>query len=197
MLTVAKSPIHTLGVFTDSPIPKDSVILRCSGQLRRSDELIDGVDDNAIQIGKDLYSGPTGGLEDYINHSCKPNSGLVVANGGASFRAIRDIEPGEEIVWDYSTTQVDKDWSMKCNCGASSCRKRIAYFRSLPSEIKKLYVMRGVVPDYAQTVDEGRKFKLVKGDPMIKRSPLKLISGTITMAVRAAPSNKTTGRNRS
>jgi SET domain-containing protein len=35
--------------------------------------------------------------------------------------ALRDINAGEELTVDYAQFS-DKDWSMKCNCGAESCK---------------------------------------------------------------------------
>jgi uncharacterized protein len=37
----------------------------------------------------------------YANHSCRPNAESVLANGKVMLRAIRAIEPGEEITYDY------------------------------------------------------------------------------------------------
>lgn len=62
--------------------------------------------------------------------------------------AIKDIEKGEEITWDYSTTMDEDIWEMDCNCGSKKCRKRIRDFKYLPKEIKERYVKLGIVPDY-------------------------------------------------
>ena len=59
---------------------------------------------------------------DYINHSCEPNIGL---NGLTEFVAMRDIEPGEEITFDYAISESDPWWTMRCECGRPSCRKLI------------------------------------------------------------------------
>jgi len=59
----------------------------------------------------------------YINHSCDPNCGCP-----GDYRrlvAIRDIEEGEEITYDYAMTEKEPDWSMKCKCGEPDCRKTI------------------------------------------------------------------------
>lgn len=34
-------------------------------------------EDYYVQVGKDIYLGPSGGAGDFINHSCEPNAGLV------------------------------------------------------------------------------------------------------------------------
>ncbi|KAE9547183.1 hypothetical protein FO519_009605, partial [Halicephalobus sp. NKZ332] len=58
--------------------------------------------------------------ERYMNHSCDPNlswidDDTVIAN--------RDIQPGEEVTYDYSTTEVTLPLTMECHCGSSDCRK--------------------------------------------------------------------------
>jgi SET domain-containing protein len=52
--------------------------------------------------------------ENYCNHSCSPNL-------DKNHTALRDINAGEELTVDYAQFS-DKDWSMKCNCGAESCK---------------------------------------------------------------------------
>lgn len=57
---------------------------------------------------------------DYINHSCEPNIGL---HGRTEFVAMRDIEPGEEITFDYAFSESRPLWGMSCGCGKPACRK--------------------------------------------------------------------------
>lgn len=49
------------------------------------------------------------------------------------------IEAHEELVIDYSTTELDPYWKMDCNCGASGCRKVLRSFQFLPHELKIKY----------------------------------------------------------
>ena len=58
---------------------------------------------------------------DFINHSCNPNCGI---KGHLQIVAMRDIESGEEITFDYAMTE-SSDYSMDCKCGAKNCRKTI------------------------------------------------------------------------
>ena len=105
------------------------------------------MEDKHVQIGKNRYMGPSGGLDDFVNHSCDPNSGLIIEKE-VTLIAIKDIKKGEEITWDYSTTMAEEDWGMDCNCGSKKCRKRIMDFYYLPEETKRKYEMLGIVPDY-------------------------------------------------
>ncbi len=60
---------------------------------------------------------------EYINHSCAPNCTLRQIHGHLIFFAVRDIQPGEEILLDYEESWHDD--SKKCQCGAPNCRGRI------------------------------------------------------------------------
>ena len=62
--------------------------------------------------------------------------------------AIRDIEVGEEISYDYSLTSVDDDWELICQCASANCRKIIGEFRFLPAQVRQRYINLGIVPDY-------------------------------------------------
>ena len=54
----------------------------------------------------------------YANHSCDPNTWWQ----GSVMIARRDIQPGEEVTYDYSSSDIDVEWDMECHCGSSNCR---------------------------------------------------------------------------
>lgn len=107
-----------------------------------------GPADRHVQIGPDLYLGPSGAADDLVNHSCAPNAGVRFLGTAIHLIAIRDIAPGEEITWDYSTTLADPDWTMPCACGAEACRGTIAAFATLPAERREWYIARNLVAPY-------------------------------------------------
>lgn len=91
--------------------------------------------DYAIQFAEHTWI-DTEDFGRWINHSCAPNSGI---NGLYKLVAIQDIQPDEEIVWDYDTTE-NSDWEIKnCECGSERCRKWIHGYQFLPDEIKQEY----------------------------------------------------------
>lgn len=59
------------------------------------------------------------GIERFMNHSCDPNTWWADDD---TMIARRDIRAGEEITYDYSTTEVAIDFQMECHCGAAICR---------------------------------------------------------------------------
>ena len=79
--------------------------------------------DRFIQIGINQFLGPSGKADDFVNHSCEPNSGIVFKSERIFLVAIKDIEPDEEITWDYCTTIFQTGWSMLCDCREPACRK--------------------------------------------------------------------------
>jgi len=76
-----------------------------------------------LQIDEDLYLVSTDdGPGDWINHSCAPNTGM---RGQITLVALRDIEAGEEICFDYAMSDGSHYDEFDCACGSSWCRHRI------------------------------------------------------------------------
>src|SRR5215469_4098773 len=59
---------------------------------------------------------PRWNLARYINHSCEPNAKPVGRNGGIVVVALRRIEPGEEITYDYGEEYFDLFLKANCRC---------------------------------------------------------------------------------
>jgi len=107
--------------------------------------------DDPLQIGEKRYLE----LEKpyiFFNHSCDPNAAVV---GRAKIVAVKNIQKGEEILFDYSTTEwVDdsfgqyKEWTVKCNCGIRLCRKEIKEFPLLPNSLQRKYINKKMVQDF-------------------------------------------------
>ncbi len=152
---IVKQGTHARGVFAGEPIPAAAWILRFSGPFLRYAET--SATTYALQIGPDLYIGADGGPDDFVNHSCEPNAGVVIDGTTVDLVAIRDIAAGEEILFDYSTTLDENDFVMDCHCGAPSCRRRIGDGRDLPEPVWKRYVELGIIPAYVQKSRAGRR----------------------------------------
>jgi hypothetical protein len=75
----------------------------------------------SIQVDEDLYlvSGETPEPGDMLNHSCEPTCGLVGAN---VLVAMRDIEVGEELTFDYATCDSSDYDEFECLCAEPACR---------------------------------------------------------------------------
>lgn len=130
---VKSSGINRRGVFAVKPIKKGEVISVWGGYIitQRQFEAFSkkhfkNIEDYATKVADGFYlvSCKKGGLEDddFFNHSCEPNAGI---NGHLLMVAMRDINSGEEITYDYAMTDADYAYSFKCRCGRKGCRKII------------------------------------------------------------------------
>ena len=143
-------------VFATEAFAEEQAIIRFSGPrvgAARLPSALAGAADRFVQIDRDRWLGPSGRIDDLINHSCSPNAGLRFADDGIVLVAIRAIAPGEEITWDYSTTLADDGWGMPCLCGTAACRGRIGSFSSLGAERQAWYRERGLVAPHLRGND--------------------------------------------
>lgn len=77
-----------------------------------------------LQIDEDLYILTAEEKEpnDCFNHSCDPNLGF---SGQIGLVALRAIQPGEELTFDYAMSDGEPYDEFECYCGAKNCRKKI------------------------------------------------------------------------
>ncbi|MCX6622501.1 MAG: SET domain-containing protein-lysine N-methyltransferase [Acidobacteria bacterium] len=59
----------------------------------------------------------------YINHHCFPNTRFDCRT--MQLRAVRPIEPGDELTFFYPSTEWSMDEPFNCHCGSSRCLGRI------------------------------------------------------------------------
>lgn len=104
---------------------------------------------DCFQVGADLYNPPNGNLDDMVNHSCDPTTGLRLSPKGYRMIALRDIVTGNELTYDYSTYISGARETLDCRCGAPNCRQLIGSFSDLPDAVKRHYVERDVVGEFA------------------------------------------------
>lgn len=130
-------------MFAGQDIKEGEEILRFVGRRITFEEAVAKGErqSDTLQIGDDLYLD----LEEpgrSVNHSCDPNAGIA---DDLRLVAIRDIEKGEEIRFDYSTTMAEDYWTMECHCGSASCRGVVKDFKDLPHDLQQKYLELGVV----------------------------------------------------
>ena len=132
------------GLFAKSKINAGTVICRITLKdefdLSRTFQL-DQRESHALQIDHDRYvMCPSPFL--FANHSCDPNCGVTP---NFEFVAIRDVEKGEELFWDYSTSMLERHWTMKCACGEKKCRQVVTDFDLLPQRVQSRYIQLNIV----------------------------------------------------
>lgn len=122
------------GIFAKESINIGELIATFEGPILTADKISDlpsvYLQDHVLQVGETQYLMNKSGIAHYLNHSCDPNCGIV---DGVKIVALRDIEPGEALTWDYESTE-DSDWEMpfKCACRSENCRGKIRAFRYMP-----------------------------------------------------------------
>ena len=134
---VRNSPIHGRGVFAGRTIRKGTQIVEYRGErisMREAERRPDSDPDNPyhtflfeLNDGQVIDAAVRGNAARWINHSCAPNCETLIENGRVFIEAIRAIEPGEELGYDYQLTWESKDDPAElalfdCHCGAAECR---------------------------------------------------------------------------
>ena len=117
---------HT--VVAREAIRKGELIVVWSGTLVDGDELKAlpaPVRRYSLQVEENHYLVSLSDCEppDYVNHSCEPNSGL---SGQITLVAMRDIAAGEEITYDYATSDGSSYDEFQCGCGSALCRGHVS-----------------------------------------------------------------------
>lgn len=144
-------------VFAAVAFAEGDTLLEFTGRRLRADKvpsLTRGDLDRFVQVTPDHYMGPSGRLDDLVNHSCDPNAGLRFTDAGVFLVALRAIAPGEEVTWDYSTTLAQSNWHMICQCRAAGCRRVIANFETLPPDRQEYFRARNLVAPYLRRRDD-------------------------------------------
>lgn len=139
-LSLRRSGIHGRGVFARVPIPAGTRIIEYKGErittaaadARYPDDpaaahhtFLFAIDDDVV-----IDAAHRGNLARWINHSCDPNCDAVVEDQRIYIESVRDIEPGEELRYDYNFILEERHTpAMKrrfpCVCGAANCRGTI------------------------------------------------------------------------
>ncbi len=143
-------------VYATRSFPVGAVLMHFTGQRYHVSEILahrDGEDDRFVQIGLETYMGPSGDIDDLVNHSCDPNGGLQFIGDDIVLVAIKPVQVGDELCWDYSTTSSSSAFWMRCMCGSQSCRGVIGDFEFLEADLQRSYRARGLVPPYLQADD--------------------------------------------
>jgi uncharacterized protein len=118
-----------LGLFATKPIKKGAKIVRYFGPLLDSRKKKDDAIENKYLFelsGRWTIDGSVReNIARYINHACKPNaeSDVKPRKRKVVIRAIKNIEPGEEISYDYGTDYF-KAYLKPIGCKCDACEKK-------------------------------------------------------------------------
>ena len=118
-----------LGLFATKPIKKGAKIVRYFGPLLDSRKKKDDAIENKYLFELNnrwtIDGSVRKNIARYINHACKPNaeSDVKPRKRKVVIRAIKNIEPGEEINYDYGTDYF-KAYLKPIGCKCDACEKK-------------------------------------------------------------------------
>jgi uncharacterized protein len=118
-----------LGLFATKPIKKGTKIIRYFGPLLDSKKKKEDAIENKYLFELNnrwtIDGSVRKNIARYINHACKPNaeSDVKPRKRKVFIRAIKDIEPGEEINYDYGTDYF-KAYLKPIGCKCDACKKK-------------------------------------------------------------------------
>jgi len=118
-----------LGLFATKPIKKGTRIIRYFGPLLDSKKEDEDAIENKYLFELNNRWTIDGSIRQnvarYINHACKPNaeSDVRPRKRKVYIRAIKNIEPGEEINYDYGTDYF-KAYLKPIGCKCDACEKK-------------------------------------------------------------------------
>jgi hypothetical protein len=149
LFEVRHSRVHGYGVFAARRIRKGTMVIEYLGDRVSHDEADaryedkDPNDNHTFLFTVDskivIDGGVRGNEARFINHGCDPNCASTAQKKRIYVEAIRTIQPGEELAYDY---QIERDPDdppnvdeiFACRCGAEKCRGSMLVARKKPGK---------------------------------------------------------------
>ncbi|HTU65229.1 MAG TPA: SET domain-containing protein-lysine N-methyltransferase [Steroidobacteraceae bacterium] len=152
LVEVRNSPVHGRGVFAVQFIGKGARIIEYLGDRvshEAADARYEDHDENDnhtflfIVDKKTVIDAGVGGNDArFINHQCEGNCESIIENRRVFIDATRDINPGEELGYDYEIGRekddppnVDEIYA--CRCGSPKCRGTMLWPAKRPAPKKR------------------------------------------------------------
>lgn len=128
---IARTSALGHGLFATRPIGRGETLLRIEGRVQPTPTRY------SIQLDDGTHVECEEGLDEqtlrerypwrFLNHSCEPNARIA----GRTLVAQLSIAEGEEITFDYTTTEAQMAEPFDCRCGATQCLGTIRGFAHL------------------------------------------------------------------
>lgn len=120
-----QSRIHGMGGYARKFIPKETCIIEYLGEKIDKEEAARRCEEDNRYIfvfddDHDLDGSVDWNLARWINHSCEANCETLDDEGAIWITAMRDIQPGEELSFNYCY-DLDEYEDHPCRCGSSRC----------------------------------------------------------------------------
>ena len=140
MFEIRPSMIQGLGAFATERIRKGVRLIEYAGERltpgqaderypdddsERHHTYLFAIDDDVV-----IDAAVNGNEARFINHSCDPNCDAVIEEGRIWIETIREVEPGEELAYDYAYLLEERHSPeakrrFPCYCGSAKCRGTI------------------------------------------------------------------------
>lgn len=107
-----------LGLFAAQPIPKGACVIEYTGKPLTEEEYAHSNSRYLFDVGrgKVIDGSPRWNRARYINHSCVPNCEVERYKGRIFIYALRNIEAGEELAYNYGEEYFNDLIGDKCRC---------------------------------------------------------------------------------
>ena len=99
------------GTFAKIDLNSGEIVMPLKGKIQNKP------DKYTIQISKNKHIVPEFGK--YLNHSCDPNGFFDIQN--MVYKTLKPIKQGEELTFDYNTTEYEMSNPFVCKCGSEKC----------------------------------------------------------------------------
>jgi uncharacterized protein len=200
LIEVRRSAVHGLGVFAAKQIPKGARIIEYVGERVSHDEADrryeekDANDSHTFLFIVDsktvIDAGVDGNDARFFNHSCDPNCESTVEKRRVFIEALRDIEPGTELTYDYQIHREDDDPAnidevFACRCGFPNCRGTMLWPTERKPKRKKAKKKAG-----AKTKAKTSAKSKAKGKSRTKSGSKAKATATAKSGGRAKPKSK-------
>ena len=131
------SSIEGKGVFAKGMIPRGTRIIEYTGARRTVESLVANVANGEkpsvylihLHEGMVIDGAIDGNDARFINHGCDPSCEVYLFDDRLYVYAMRDIDPGEELTFDYAlnappglAVKMGEAKDYVCRCGSPNCR---------------------------------------------------------------------------
>ncbi len=112
---INKNRLKQKGLFVSQDFKKGEVILDLTGPVA------DTPTKHSIEVGENKHITDKFGY--FLNHSCNPN--CKIGKKSRQVIAKKSIQKGEELFFNYNSSESKMATPFKCSCGAKNCQGRI------------------------------------------------------------------------
>jgi len=115
--------LHGCGIICTRALAEGEAVFELTGRLVSVPSM------HTLQIAENVHLEPGDSAWAMINHSCAPN--CIIDINRKRVVTCRDIRPGEELTFNYLTTEWEMASPFPCRCGAAHCFGMIRGYRFL------------------------------------------------------------------